>query len=67
MDISTLTDARITLYMGEHDVKKKHDSSKKIALTFVESSLLSNNVNKICAVYRSQLIKELYRYLDDKD
>ena len=35
LDISTLNEARMTLYLSGEETKKRSDSSKKIALTFV--------------------------------
>lgn len=66
-DMSTLVDGRVTLFQGDSSDSvanvKKHDSTKKMVLNFIESSLMSNNVNKIYAVYKSEVIGELFRYL----
>ncbi len=66
-DMSTLVDGRVTLFQGDSSDSvakvKKHDSTKKMVLNFIESSLMSNNVNKIYAVYKSEMIGELFRYL----
>ena len=57
----------MTLYLSGEDAKKRSNSTKKIALTFVESCLLSNNVNKISAALRSNVVRELYRFLEDRE
>lgn len=45
----------------------QHDSSKLLALNHILSILLSNNLNKLNALYQSQIISRIYIYLSSKD
>jgi hypothetical protein len=58
-DILTLTECKATLAEAIK-AGRPNDTSKKVAISFIHSCLVSNNLNKIYAVYRSGVLSGLH-------
>ena len=63
-DLTTLAECRTTL---EEVDNKKNSTGKKVAISFIHSALISNNVNKVYAIYRSGVISRLSAYLPQEE
>lgn len=74
-DFYQLMEEKITLNLihsgsQSNELQEKslqHQSSKQLALNHILSILLSNNLNKLNALYQSKIIEKLYIYLGSKD
>ena len=64
-DLTILAECRTTLATGT-PAGKVVDTGKKVAISFINSCLVSNSINKVCAVYRSGVLTNLYSYIDEK-
>jgi hypothetical protein len=64
-DILSLAECRLALVEASK-FGKAHETSKKVAISFIHSCIVSNNLNKIYAVYRSQVLQNIYCFGKDE-
>lgn len=60
-DLTVLAECRTVL--EEAQAGKRAGTGKKVSISFIHSALISNNVNKVYAVYRSGVIGQLSPHL----
>ena len=60
-DIYTLAECRMALFSNSAL------TAKKVAVDFLSSALVSNNLNKMCALYRSRVLKTIYTLINHKE
>lgn len=64
-DLTTLAECRTVL--SAPTTSGKTNTSQKVAISFIHSSIISNNINKVYAIYKSQILKTLYLNINIKN